>query len=529
MQISEEQLAIYNFVLESDDSLIIKSTAGSGKTSTILHSIIPALSKKGFSPSSIGIFMFSKPIQLEFKEKALALGITSVVSTFHSYGLQLMKENFRSTVDFDKLKKIGKRIGITKYEIYNLVEKAKTVGVGVVEGFNDAIGTWNWICEEYSFELENFHVEQARQLFKESIADLKTVDFADMIYLPVLMKLKASHIKAALYDEIQDLSNLRLEFVKTVFPGIPIYGVGDQFQSIFGFAGSHEDSMREIKNHFKAKELPLSITWRCSKTVVNHCNKIFPGMRARPGAPEGSVEYIDKNFFDNFDFDTNDTFIICRLNAPLINVLFSLLKRNIKCRIQGKEIGEELIRLTNKHKWNDFAELKTKLKKYLEKQRDKLLPENARAYSTISDKVEVIRLLVNKCIESGRNNKEDFSWFVREIFRDTGDGVVLSTAFKLKGLEAKDVFVWGPDTYKASWIRTEKEKREEKRVRYVTASRAKLNLWYVNLKDNEEDEEKSSYKYKANTKIIDNLPRKGPGTYKKGFKAIPDDSDDMSF
>lgn len=520
MILSKEQQDIYDYVRNNDRSLIIDSTAGSGKTSSLIHAIIPALIAKGKTYDEMAVLMFSKAIQVEFELKARLAGIRARISTFHSVGLGLLIEAFGTKMDKDKLRKLGEIIKITNWEIYKLVTLAKTEGFNLVDGRNGDLDGWEALAEEYSFELSAGEIFQAMTLFDLSNQDKKTCDFSDMIYLPVQEKLKTNY-KVALFDEIQDSGGLRIEFMKTIFSNATIYGVGDPNQSIFGFAGSDENAMSKIKSDFDAHTLPLHVSWRCSAAVTRQANYLVPHMRALPNAPQGLVKHITRDEFEKYNF-SSETFILCRVNAPLLEVLFSLLSRGYKARIQGRDFGEELINITKKWVWKNFSELLIKLNKYLEKQREKLLPENYRAFGAINDKIKVISLLIEKCIAAGRTQKEDLPFFVREIFKDDGPEIVLSTIHRVKGLERKDVFIWGEDKYKANWIRQPWEKREEKRIKFVGITRAKENLYYVDLSENNDENTTPKKSYKK-------LPQKGPGTFKQDFKYVGPKSDDIDF
>ena len=61
--------------------------------------------------------------------------------------------------------------------------------------------------------------------------------------------------------------------------------------------------------------LPLDITYRCSKKIVEEAQKVFSsGIVAAPNAKEGIVRNGD------FEEAQNGDFILCRNNLPLIEV-----------------------------------------------------------------------------------------------------------------------------------------------------------------------------------------------------------------
>lgn len=522
MTLSEEQKQISLFCQNRLGNLLVHSVPGSGKTTTLLHCVIPNLV---FKQEEILVLMFSKSIQVEFAAKAKVLGYKSKISTFHATGFGMLTSAFKATYDKDKLKKIGKRLNVYKYDVYKLVSLAKIEGVNLVAGLS-GIAAFEYLAEEYNLELTDYEISQAKRVFDESNRDKKTFDYDDMIYAPVFHNLSAYGYKAVLVDEFQDISPLRFEFLKRCFKKdkTRFIMVGDPNQSIFGWNGADSNIFKKLKDYFSAETLPLSTSWRCSKLVTAECNKIFGGMESRDGAPDGSVSSLNLSQFSEEDFSL-DTFILCRVNAPLVKIAFSLLNRGYKCRIQGREIGQELISYCKKWKWENFNELRSKLSTYLKKKESTLLPANKKQYKAIEDKFEIIESMIQKCLEVGKAKKEDLFQFIELMFKDEGDEIVLSTPYKVKGLEKKDVYVYGADCFFPPPWAEKADLPEEKRVKFVAVSRAKENLYYVNLK------EKESFfsNEKPNKNFTGKLPRKGAGTNKSDFVMIPDNSDIIDF
>ena len=55
-----------------------------------------------------------------------------------------------------------------------------------------------------------------------------------------------------------------------------------------------------IINDFGAKVLPLSISYKCSKSVVEEANEYMPDITAFENSPEGLVETLDKYDLETF-------------------------------------------------------------------------------------------------------------------------------------------------------------------------------------------------------------------------------------
>jgi DNA helicase-2/ATP-dependent DNA helicase PcrA len=104
---TEEQIAIYNEVENSDTNIVIRARAGSGKTTTLVN-----LSKRLPKGKSITFLAFNKHIQLELKSK---LPSNIFVYTSHGLGYSAIKKKYPD-VEIDEFK-------VDKVLYKNLLEK----------------------------------------------------------------------------------------------------------------------------------------------------------------------------------------------------------------------------------------------------------------------------------------------------------------------------------------------------------------------------------------------------------------------
>ena len=115
--------------------------------------------------------------------------------------------------------------------------------------------------------------------------------------------------------------------------------------------------------------------------------------------------------------------------------------------------------------------------------RGKKEPENSIQAITFCDKIECIKSISEQCSTFG-----DMDSKLSNLFTDYEDGryITLSTIHKAKGLEADRVFIILPDTLPLRWRgQQEWEKEQEMNLKYVAITRAKKELYFVDL--NEED------------------------------------------
>jgi superfamily I DNA/RNA helicase len=250
-----------------------------------------------------------------------------------------------------------------------------------------------------------------------------------------------------------------------------LIAIGDGFQSIYAFTGITDRTFQWFKEFQNTKILPLSYSFRCSKKVTEHAQKIVPNIKALPEAPEGSVRDGDV-----LNEAKNGDFILCRTTAPLIRLFFEFLSQQKKAVIKGSDIGLKLIDLINDFKtipklieyWeSEIEEFKKKL------YNDGILnPQEHSGFVALEDKVNTLLFLsrVSDTIEGLKHN-------IKTIFTDKLTGIVLSTIHKAKGLEANRVFIIRPDLIplpnSKKW-----QYKQEKNLEYVAITRAKVELIY---------------------------------------------------
>ena len=103
----------------------------------------------------------------------------------------------------------------------------------------------------------------------------KEADLTDLIYAPVYVSQNKgfSHkfkFDLIIVDECQDLSRCQLELIKLCSHDKTRYlFVGDPRQAIYGFAGADCNSFDVIKTNLNCVYYPLSVNYRCPKSVLN--------------------------------------------------------------------------------------------------------------------------------------------------------------------------------------------------------------------------------------------------------------------
>lgn len=298
------------------------------------------------------------------------------------------------------------------------------------------------------------------------------MDFTDMLYYATqyVHKEDFKQYNVVMVDEIQDLSPLQYQLIKMLkTPRGRLVGVGDEKQAIYGFQGSNLDTLNAIKNAPNTVTLPLSMTYRCARDIVDEACKVFPdGIVAAPGAVKGFVG--DGTFKDAQEGD----FILCRNNAPLVDAFITLLRQGKKCTILGKEFGDELVSLIDSVE--DVWGLEQVLENMISKLQKKGVksPTKCEAYDKLNEKVNVLLSLYEYFGDLETVRSRIYDIFVENASR----GITLSTIHKSKGLESDNIYFLEPELLPSKYATTELALYAEKCLKFVAITRARKRLIY---------------------------------------------------
>ena len=394
-----------------------------------------------------------------------------------------------------KLKKVRQ----TLEDICFLVEKAKIFGV-VPRGyqwaqsvglFEDDDYFWSYACDHFGhlIDPEGFEekVEIARRVLTEGLDNELEIDFDDMIYAPAVKKLNSERYDIVLVDEAQDLNHLqRYLLSEMIEPGGILVAVGDAHQSCYAFRGADEMSMDNIQHDYSCVSYPLSISYRCPKSIVALAQTVYEEIESAPDAPEGSVEYPENWKIDDF---TPGNFIICRNNAPIVGMAYKLIKNKIPAKVLGRDIGEGLIRLIRKlDQDGSLVEMMTALVEWQSHQLElahRKNPDDVRSKDSINDRFECISILatnpdIKTVAELITTIDMMFANAAEEKEAVSPNRVTLSTIHKAKGLEAETVFILDRHLISPPWIRQEWEFTQERNISFIALTRSKDRLIFIN-------------------------------------------------
>jgi len=508
----------------ANKNLMVKALAGTGKTSTMVWSVgsVPAGVKLSEEQEAIRAWFLGQKID-RFRFLAFNKSIADELSkkvpgyceaaTCHSSGLSIIKAGsgkIYRKVDSWKYRKImdtlfGEPKKAEDYQLRNaanqVIDLARVHLLGAMESVKDAdvlqLGPGDIEAIELNHDIDAGTTNgQLLEIVNGALAvgtqfTCREIDFTDMIWFPVFHKMKTSKIGGLVVDECQDLNRAQQELV--MMQGHQIICVGDVNQAIYGFAGADAISMDRLEKTLDDQGgvdvLPLTMTRRCGKKIVELARTIVPGYKAADTNPEGTIR-------DSVKTDTvleelqqlvkgklKSTMALCRTNAPLVSLAFRLLRKEVPVFIRGKDIGDNLIKLVNKvaNKSDDIDVMISGLTDYASQEEAKIRKRFKYGAEdkivALEDKVDCIRVLASDC-----NSVVDLTNKLARLFQDkdsSNSTVLLSSVHKAKGLEADNVYIYKPELLPHPKLLEKSNGKQEYNLQYVGYTRAIHELVFI--------------------------------------------------
>lgn len=532
---SPQQEEIFEFIQRRRGNLVIEAVAGSGKSTTLFEAM-PLMS------GAVDYVVYNKKNQVHAYQRMTRMkeegriGRTFMSGTVHKFGWSAWRksapdakiEGFGNPREqgidtsagyfkFDRIQSImagteplpnGNLMpsgNMIRPQLVRFVQRLMGFGKQRALGINNNqvdYNDWVDIVNHYAMDedlTDDHGSSSGDDLAKEGIQltnvalsvsiqlAREVVDFDDMIYMALFNTCRVWQNDYVLADEIQDLSRARRMLLKKmVRPTGRVIGVGDRFQSCYGFSGADNDSMDQFKKEFFAAELPLSVTFRNPKSVVTLARNWVKHITAHETAPEGLVKAIDMDEFDRIPKFGADEFIICRNNAPLVTLAFNLIRRGIPCYVEGRDIGREIQNLASRWKIANLQALADRVTDFKKKEVSKLVKQKRDGQAaTMADRCDTLVALIDGMPKGA--TVSDLHKRVESMFQDTRDPdhrqcVVLSSIHKSKGLEADRVYLLGRSALMPSrYAKSEWELQQEHNLMYIGVTRAKRELIEVSI------------------------------------------------
>lgn len=316
--------------------------------------------------------------------------------------------------------------------------------------------------------------------FKASINSVYFYDFDDQIYQPLKNDWDLRKYDWVFVDEFQDLNIMKEKIAtKSLRSGGRMVIIGDPYQAIYEFTGSMPDMMANWSIKMNARELPLSVCYRCPQSVIRLAKEIVNHIEPAPGAIEGSVQVIKQKQL--LEFIKPGAFVLCRTTAPLVKQCLHFIRAGINAYVKGQDSGlMGLVRMICSDGPMQIVDFSVKLTAYyLERSENLRRLNRIAALESLQNKYEILQVLCEGICYSS-----DLPAMIDTVYSEKQNAICCMTSHKSKGLQNPNVFVLKPHQLDDNWRATKPwMPAAQRRLRYVTFTRSQENLFLVNEDD----------------------------------------------
>lgn len=520
MQPSKYQENVLNWIVNDNGNGVCNSVAGSGKTTTLKLAAFK-LQSMGYKPNDVKVIVFGKQNSVELRDKFGADWKKSI-QTLHSVGFSILQKEIgrfqrKDKIVNSKYRRIAEELGLIPQKTKDLTFKGKLTenkAITRVDHFTTLINLVRLtlsdmstksirnICQHHNLDgISNF-VKVKNAIVKiltkgEEEAIDHRIDFTDMIWLPVHWELNKKDwfptYDWVLTDECQDLNAAQLELSLMLAndKGRLLY-CGDPKQAIFGFSGADNRSYQKIVERTQAKELPLSICYRCPKSHIELVNDIYPDIPIEP--KEDAIAGILENIEQSDLWDEKHLahlvvgdMVLSRKTAPLVSLCIRLIAQGIAAKVKGKDIGKQI-----KLELKEIADIEGYkyefFNQFVKYYRDfkfttyEGLDNEEQLKINLDDKLDAISTIYSS--QPNATCIEDLCKYIDNLFSDEDSPITLSTCHRAKGLEGDRIFIIKPKDMPMIWDRQLKwQKEQEDNLLYVALTRSKSALYIVGNPD----------------------------------------------
>lgn len=362
-------------ILYNDGPLLIIAGAGAGKTKTLTTKIAYLIEEKNVNPHNILAITFTNKAAKEMKDRLyLLIGDLAKklqVSTFHSFGLKLLRENYNE-LGYDKnfvimdsddsltvVKKIIKDMGYDP-KIYN----PRAIRNKISSCKNEMMSPEAY--EKYAVSDYEKVIQQVYSKYEIKLQRNNSVDFDDLLLLPIELFKKSPETleryqdlyQYLLIDEYQDTNEAQYILTKLLCAkNKKITCVGDDSQSIYSFRGANYKNILNFeKDYPDAKTILLEQNYRSTSNILDAANQVIKNNKMRKdknlwtARGEGEkikyyraynerdeAQYVIRKIKElvNKGIEYKDMAVLYRTNAQSRVLEEEMLKENMPYRVIG--------------------------------------------------------------------------------------------------------------------------------------------------------------------------------------------------
>ncbi len=344
----------------------IIAPAGSGKTRVLTERLRHLLADRGHEPELLTAVAYNVKAAEELRGRTP--GLRPTIRTLNSLGLFICQM-------------AGPVAVIEEREVRNIVQSLvkipRKANADPVAPYLEALsairlGLLDPVAAENRFP-DAAGVAMAFDAYRAALAARGAVDFDEQIYRAVELLLTDPEIRARaragartlLVDEFQDLTPAHVLLLRLLAgPAASVFGVGDDDQVIYGYAGADPGFLIDFERWFPgAATYDLKVNYRCPPVVVSGVQTLLgynrrrivkeispaPGREGDPAAlivQPVPVDDLTRAARDrvvawlDHDVEPTDIAVLARVNAVLMPIQVLLAASGIAC---NRAVGPELL------------------------------------------------------------------------------------------------------------------------------------------------------------------------------------------
>jgi DNA helicase-2/ATP-dependent DNA helicase PcrA len=301
-------------VTTTEGPLLVLAGAGSGKTKVLTTRVAYLIEHNGINPKNILAITFTNKAAKEMKERVIKMlgpvGYDIQISTFHSFGLLITKENYKTMgynqnftiIDSDDSLSLIKKI-MREHDIDPKQYNYKAIRNQISGAKNELFSP-----EEYSrFVQDDFDekVLMIYRIYQQRLIANNSLDFDDLLMKPIMLlrtnpdvlKAYQERFQYILVDEYQDTNQAQYQLIKMLgakYKNVCV--VGDNDQAIYSWRQADYRNILNFEKDYKdAKTIMLEENYRSTATILNAANDVIKHNKDRK----------DKNLWTDHDKGNN--------------------------------------------------------------------------------------------------------------------------------------------------------------------------------------------------------------------------------
>ncbi len=347
----------------------IIAPAGSGKTRVLTERLRHLLADRNHEPDLLTAVAYNVKAADELRERVV--GLRPTIRTLNSLGLSICQMAGRvSVVEEREVRNI----------VQSLVKIPRKANADPVAPYLEALsairlGLLDPVAAETRFP-DAAGVSVAFSAYRAALAARNAVDFDEQIYRAIELLLTDPDIRSRarascrtlLVDEFQDLTPAHVLLIRLLAgPPASVFGVGDDDQVIYGYAGADPGFLIDFARWFPgAATYDLRVNYRCPPAIVAGAQTLLGYNRRRipkevaPAprrADEAGALVVQPVPVDDLtraardrvvawldhDVELTDIAVLARVNAVLLPIQVLLAQSGIPC---NRAVGTELLNRT---------------------------------------------------------------------------------------------------------------------------------------------------------------------------------------